>query len=566
MKIFISYRRDDSIVHARLIHNELAARFGEASVFMDIDDIDYGDDFARAIDRHLDEADAVVAVIGPRWHELLQGRAHGDDYVRHELARALARGIRIVPVLVAKAPPPGADLPPELAPLRLINSLELNERALKLHITALVEALQGEPFEAVAAGLRRRMRSARRAQLAGLAAGLAMAFAAAVALLEFFGLDTRVASLTMWFGGHAADTAGAAGPGEVLLVAIDGASVQHIGRPFDASWRREHARLIERLQQAGARSVAFDLFFERPGAPADDAALERALRAASGHMPVIFAVQATRGETPVLLARFAPWVGWGIACAAQRVGHARAMLLALERGGSLQPSLALASFSGGGRIEAMDSTRRTLRVRVPRLQQSPDVGWSTLETIRHPEAQCPAVQRGDRVALQWFDPAALGTWRAPPRRLAYEQLVGDAPAEALAQVRGKAVLVGLQLAATDELPVATGPQGMQRWGSELIAEQMRAIAAGQVIRPAGWESQLLLMLGMGWAGAFARRWLAGQAAWRRVAGAAACLGAAVALVVAVYRSQQVLLGLPYAVAAFGLAWWAMARLERRSAS
>src|SRR5881392_358790 len=44
MKFFISYRRDDSIVHARLIHNELAARFGADDVFMDIDDIEAGDD------------------------------------------------------------------------------------------------------------------------------------------------------------------------------------------------------------------------------------------------------------------------------------------------------------------------------------------------------------------------------------------------------------------------------------------------------------------------------------------------------------------------------------------
>ena len=47
MKVFISYRRDDSIIHARLIRNELAKRFGEGDVFMDIDDIDYGDDFAQ---------------------------------------------------------------------------------------------------------------------------------------------------------------------------------------------------------------------------------------------------------------------------------------------------------------------------------------------------------------------------------------------------------------------------------------------------------------------------------------------------------------------------------------
>ncbi len=562
MKIFISYRRDDSIVHARLIHNELAARFGEDSVFMDIDDIDYGRDFAQAIDRQLDDADAVVAVIGPRWSELLHSRLHGDDYVRHELARALARDIRIVPVLVAKAPPPGADLPPDLAPLRTLNCLNLDERALKLHITALVETLQGEPFEDVARALRQRIRSARRAQMAGVAAGLAMFFAASVALLEFFGLDTRVASLTMWLG--ARPPAVAADTGEVLLVGIDETTVQRIGRPFDASWRREHARLIERLQQAGARTVAFDLFFERAGTPADDAALERALRAASGHLPVVFAVHRMDGERPQLLPRFSPWVGWGIACAAQRVGHARSMLLAVERADALHPSLALAAFSGGGKVESIDTARRTLRVRVPRLDRSPDVDWSALETMRTPQAQCAAVQRGDRIALQLFEPASLGIWREPPQRLAYERLVGEPDAAALTQARGKVVLVGLQLPGTDVMSVAAGPQGEERFGIELIAEQIRAIERGDVIRPAGWALHMAVMLGLGLAGAFARRLAAGRSPWVRRGLAAACVLAIGAAVVGAYRSQQVLIGLPYAAGAFLIAWWAMARLERRS--
>ena len=125
MKVFISYRRDDSIVHARLIHNELAARFGADDVFMDIDDIDYGDDFVRLIDEHLARADVVVAVIGPRWNELLQRRLQADDYVRHELSSALARRMRVIPVLVGGAPPPGTELPADLAELRRLNFLTL---------------------------------------------------------------------------------------------------------------------------------------------------------------------------------------------------------------------------------------------------------------------------------------------------------------------------------------------------------------------------------------------------------------------------------------------------------
>src|SRR3954452_1920020 len=73
MRVFISYRRDDSMVTAALLYRELRSRpeFGDA--FMDIDDIGYGDDFVAAIDRALHDAEVVVVVvIGPQWTEMLQ--------------------------------------------------------------------------------------------------------------------------------------------------------------------------------------------------------------------------------------------------------------------------------------------------------------------------------------------------------------------------------------------------------------------------------------------------------------------------------------------------------------
>jgi hypothetical protein len=72
MHVFISYRRDDSAAVARLIHNELSARFGPSSIFMDLDDIDYGENLARVIDEHIARSDVVVVVIGPRWRELIE--------------------------------------------------------------------------------------------------------------------------------------------------------------------------------------------------------------------------------------------------------------------------------------------------------------------------------------------------------------------------------------------------------------------------------------------------------------------------------------------------------------
>ena len=64
-----------------------------------------GQEFTVAIDRALDACDAVLAVIGPGW--LTASTPQGNrrltepgDYVRTELARALERKVRVVPVLV----------------------------------------------------------------------------------------------------------------------------------------------------------------------------------------------------------------------------------------------------------------------------------------------------------------------------------------------------------------------------------------------------------------------------------------------------------------------------------
>lgn len=556
MKVFISYRRDDSIIHAKLIRNELAARFGDANVFMDIDDIDYGEDFARKIDKRLDAAGVVVAVIGPHWAEMLQQRLRSDDYVRYELARSLARGIRVVPVLVDKAPPPDAGLPADLAPLRTLNALNLDPRALTPHLNALVETVQGRSFEDVARDLQRRLRSQRLAQWTGAGVGLATFFAGWVALFDFVGLDTRLASVTMSLA-----AAGRRAPWseQVVLVAIDEGTVQRIGRPFDASWRREHAQLVGKLAAAGARTVAFDLFFEQPAAAADDAAFVTAVRTARP-MPVVFGVRRMRGDQTLLLPPLAALGAGGLACLGEKLGYARSMPLAMRHGSVLLPALALAAYSGGGRVEALDAPARQLRVRVVPEQKSADVRFAALEQARAAQAGCEAVRAGDELALQWLDPQAWPDWRAPVRRLAYEQVLNSADAAALAGVKDKIVLVGLQLPDTDVLVL---PRAGNRWGVEVIAGQIDALVRGEAVRTLGPWASLSTMLLVAAVGAFTRRAVSGrsQAIRLAVVGVGVLTGLAVAL--ALYRFEHLLINVAYVVAAFLLAWWAMAWLEAR---
>lgn len=117
--VFISYRREDAAGHAGRLCDRLNQQFGGQRVFMDVEDIQPGQHFADAIGRTLDGCAALLVVMGPRWLDLLRQRAsHPEDFVRLEVAAALARGIAVIPVLVGGAVMPSGDaLPPELREL-----------------------------------------------------------------------------------------------------------------------------------------------------------------------------------------------------------------------------------------------------------------------------------------------------------------------------------------------------------------------------------------------------------------------------------------------------------------
>ena len=122
-RIFISYRREDVGGDAGRLADHLNRRFGAASVFLDIDTIDPGTDFERALTSSLQETAAMLVVIGPRW--TAQVKADGsrrlddpNDYVRREVEAALGRDIPVVPVLVQGARLPAKEeLPESLAAL-----------------------------------------------------------------------------------------------------------------------------------------------------------------------------------------------------------------------------------------------------------------------------------------------------------------------------------------------------------------------------------------------------------------------------------------------------------------
>jgi hypothetical protein len=143
--VFISYRRGDAAGHAGRLSDRLVARLGAANVFMDVEDIAPGQNFAQAIEQTLSKCDYLLVVIGPRWVQAIRERmASGEDFVRHEIAAALSRGLTIIPVLVAGATmPAAADLPPELVDFARFQAVEIRDNRFDDDATRLVDYVAG---------------------------------------------------------------------------------------------------------------------------------------------------------------------------------------------------------------------------------------------------------------------------------------------------------------------------------------------------------------------------------------------------------------------------------------
>jgi hypothetical protein len=130
--IFLSYRREDAAPHARLLQIQLRERFPDSRVFMDLDSIETGLDFAEVIEQAVDSCAVLVALIGPQWATLTDKEGdrrldNPEDFVRFEVQAALERGVRVIPVLVNGAKPlRWQELPAGLQRLARLNALELS--------------------------------------------------------------------------------------------------------------------------------------------------------------------------------------------------------------------------------------------------------------------------------------------------------------------------------------------------------------------------------------------------------------------------------------------------------
>ncbi|MFJ2431716.1 toll/interleukin-1 receptor domain-containing protein [Streptomyces anulatus] len=145
--VFVNYRTGDEESAATMIARELARRFGDERIFFASNSIEPGSRFPVELVRAVEECEALLAVIGPRWAEVrgTDGRPAlkaEQDWTRREIQTALDRGVLVIPVLVGKATRiDHAVLPDDLLELADCQYRRFDHRNAESDLTALGDTL-----------------------------------------------------------------------------------------------------------------------------------------------------------------------------------------------------------------------------------------------------------------------------------------------------------------------------------------------------------------------------------------------------------------------------------------
>lgn len=147
MKVFISYRREDSAGYTGRLYDSLRPHFADDNVFLDVSGIDSGRKFADVIQGAIHSCDVLLAVIGPEWLTCVaNGKRRIDDpndLVRTEILTALNGGIGVIPVLVGGATPlPANALPPALQPLAALDAHDMTDERWAYDADRLIQAME----------------------------------------------------------------------------------------------------------------------------------------------------------------------------------------------------------------------------------------------------------------------------------------------------------------------------------------------------------------------------------------------------------------------------------------
>ncbi len=177
-RIFVSYRRrGDGAGYAGRLADSLIKHFGSDQCYLDIEHVEPGLDFVLSIKKGIEDCEVLIVVIGPDWVTQTDDADNprledSNDWVRIEVATALKRNIRVIPVLVGGAQIPTQEqLPEDLKSLSRRQGHELSDTRWQHDVQMLMEGIEKSGIKGGQSNrqtaIRRRLKVGAAALLAG---------------------------------------------------------------------------------------------------------------------------------------------------------------------------------------------------------------------------------------------------------------------------------------------------------------------------------------------------------------------------------------------------------------
>lgn len=147
-RIFINYRRHDTEGYVGRLYDHLLKQFNAHDIFMDVQNIEPGADFAEVLEEAVSTCDIFLMVIGFHWLTLRNADGERrldewDDFVRIEIETALKQNKVIIPILVSDARMPTADqLPPSIRNLARRHAMKLSHMRFANDVEELVKYMR----------------------------------------------------------------------------------------------------------------------------------------------------------------------------------------------------------------------------------------------------------------------------------------------------------------------------------------------------------------------------------------------------------------------------------------
>ncbi len=133
-KLFISYRRVDSVDFVGRLHDNLKDDF---DVFLDTEGgLDYGKDFPSALKNGVKDSDVLLLVIGKEWSSEIEKKRDGVDFVVEEIVTAIEHGLRVIPILMNGVDMPNL-FPKKIEKIKNLNAFPFDRGEFSIYLNAL---------------------------------------------------------------------------------------------------------------------------------------------------------------------------------------------------------------------------------------------------------------------------------------------------------------------------------------------------------------------------------------------------------------------------------------------